>query len=127
MKRISFLNISILALILASCAPGAQYTLPPDVTFLPGTDIPQQVASVVAGALTQTAFRATATPIPGVATLPAGNSSAQKTSCAPHIRPILIVELFNQGGFFVSNHAGNSTNNPANQTSPINQFAEIRK
>lgn len=79
MKKITFLSISILALILASCAPGAQYTLPPDITLVPGTDIPQQAASLVAAALTQTAFPATATPIPGVATLPAGTSSVQRT------------------------------------------------
>ncbi len=75
MKRISFLSISILALILASCAPGAQYTLPPDATLLPGTDIPQQVASYVAGALTQTAFPA-GTSIPSVTT--ASTSSVQR-------------------------------------------------
>jgi len=75
MKKILSINF-FLALALASCAPGAQYTLPPDLTLVPGTDIPQQVATFVSSALTQTALPpATSTPIPGEATLPAGNEA----------------------------------------------------
>ena len=54
------------AIPLSSCVPGAQYTLPPDMTVAPGTDGPQQVATYVSSALTQTA----------VAVLPAAATSA---------------------------------------------------
>ena len=77
--KVTSLLVSVLVVFLASCAPGAQYTLSPDATLLPGTDIPQQMASYVANALTQTAFPASGTPIPGVATLPPGTSSVQRT------------------------------------------------
>ena len=61
------------AIFLSACAPSAQYALPPDLTLVPGTDIPQQVATYVADALTQTAMPpATSTPVPGAAILPLG-------------------------------------------------------
>lgn len=44
------------ALVLASCTPGSSITLPPDLTLMPSTDIPQQVATYVGSALTQTAI-----------------------------------------------------------------------
>jgi len=74
-KIISLLVVAF-AVFLSACAPGAQYTLPPDMTLVPGTDIPQQVATYVANALTQTAMPpATSTPVPGAATLPVGNEA----------------------------------------------------
>jgi hypothetical protein len=74
--RIIFLLIMVFAIFLSSCTPGIQYTLPPDVTLIPGTDIPQQVATIVSNALTQTAMPpATSTAIPGVAILPVGNEA----------------------------------------------------
>ncbi len=64
------------AIILSSCAPGTQYALSPDLTLVPGTDVPQQVATFVSDALTQTALPpATSTPVPGVATLSVGNDA----------------------------------------------------
>lgn len=66
----------VFAVFLSSCATGAQYTLPPDLTLVPGNDVPQQVATLVSDALTQTALPpATSTPIPGVATSPVGNEA----------------------------------------------------
>ena len=74
-KIISLLVVAF-AIFLSSCAPGVQYTLPPDLTLVPGTDIPQQVATYVSDALTQTAMPpATSTPLPGEATLPVGNEA----------------------------------------------------
>ena len=73
MYRVKIISMVVLvfAMFPSSCAPGAQYTLPPDLTLVPGTDIPQQVVTLVSDALTQTAFPpATSTPIPGVATSP---------------------------------------------------------
>lgn len=70
MKRIFLLSISMLSLILASCAP--------DIAPVPGTDVPQQLETLVASALTQTAFPASATSIPSIATMPAINSSGQR-------------------------------------------------
>jgi len=68
---------------LTACAPGMQYTRPPGITLVPGTDLPQQVATIVASALTQTALPSTvtsfpmpSTPIP--ATLPVNYSAGQK-------------------------------------------------
>lgn len=54
----------VFAVFLSACEPGAQYTLPPGVTLVPGTDISQQVATFVSNTLTQTAvvIPATATP-----------------------------------------------------------------
>jgi hypothetical protein len=74
--KIMSLLVMAFAVFLASCAPGAQYTLPPDMTLMPGTDIPQQVATYVANALTQTMMPpATSTPVFGEATLPVGNEA----------------------------------------------------
>src|SRR3972149_4636186 len=75
--KIISLLVVVFAIFLSSCAPGAQYTLPPDMTLVPGTDIPQQVATYVSNALTQTAMPpATSTPVHGEATLPVGNDAA---------------------------------------------------
>ena len=76
------------AIILSSCAPGTQYTLSPDLTLVPETDVPQQVATFVSDALTQTALPpATSTPVPGVATLSVGND-ATSTSNPNSSQPI---------------------------------------
>jgi len=83
MKKLSLLSVLILCLVLSSCAPGAQYTLPPNITLIPGTDIPQQVATIVSGALTQTASPPTATPIPEIPTLPTTSSFSQKLYQSP--------------------------------------------
>src|SRR3972149_4045455 len=74
--KIISLLVVVFAIFLSSCAPGAQYTLPPDLTLVPGTDIPQQVATYISNALTQTAMPpATSTPVFGEATLPVGNEA----------------------------------------------------
>jgi len=66
----------LLVIILSSCTPDTKYTLPPDLTVVPGTDVAQQMAPFVSDALTQTALPpATSTPVPGVATLSAGNDA----------------------------------------------------
>ena len=70
-----------LVMILSSCAPGTEYTLPADLTLAPGTDGTQQVATFVSDALTQTALPpATSTPVPGVATLSVGNDAASTSN-----------------------------------------------
>jgi len=75
--KIISLLVMALAIFLSSCAPDTQYTLPSDLTLVPGTDGSQQVATFVSGALTQTALPpATTTTVPGAATLPAGNDTA---------------------------------------------------
>jgi len=58
------------AIFISSCAPGTQYTLPPDLTQMPGTDMPQMVATVTTDMFTQTLEPVTSTAIPGVATVP---------------------------------------------------------
>jgi len=74
-KIISLLDMAF-AIILSSCAPGTQYSLPPDLTLAPETDVPQQVATFVSAALTQTMLPPpTSTPVPGDATLPVGNDA----------------------------------------------------
>ena len=70
-----FLSILLLAIFLSSCAPGSEFTLPPGLTLIPGTDIPQQVATFVSGALTQTAYPATPMPVVDVTTIPSGNDA----------------------------------------------------
>ena len=78
MFRVKIISLIVLvfAIFLSSCAPDAQYTLPPDLTLVPGTDIPQQVATYGANALTQTMMPpATSTPLPGEATLTIGNEA----------------------------------------------------
>jgi hypothetical protein len=62
--KIISLLIMVFAVFLSSCAPGAQYTLSPDMTLAPGTDIPQQMETYVSNALTQTPMPpATSTPV----------------------------------------------------------------
>ncbi len=55
----------LITIFLSACAPGAQYTLPPA-----GTDLPGQVASVVAKYLTQTAVPVTPAPTPVSSSVP---------------------------------------------------------
>jgi hypothetical protein len=74
-KIIRFLFIFIM--FLTACVPGAQYTLPSGITPQPGTDLPGQVASVVAEFLTQTAVPPTLSPIPVPSSVPI-ISGAQK-------------------------------------------------
>lgn len=84
-KIISFCVL--FSFVLVSCTPGNGITLPPDLTLVPGTDIPQQVATYIANALTQPVassiasnpYSATATPLPGSA---AGSSSPTPTVVA---------------------------------------------
>ena len=78
MKRVAKLFVP-LTMILTACTPGAQYTAPPGIALASGTDIPQQVASIAANVLTQTAIHATATPIPAVPTLPTAGLPSQKS------------------------------------------------
>ena len=72
-KRISLLVMAF-AILLSSCAPGVQYTLPPDLTLVPGTDVPQQGATVTSDIFTQTLEPITPTPVPSVATVPPSSS-----------------------------------------------------
>ena len=65
------------AVFLSACAPGAQYTLPPDMTPVPRTDIPQQVATSIPDILTHTSIPANSTPVPDTAT-PSPSSSGLK-------------------------------------------------
>ena len=69
MKKISRLLFAFI-IFLTACVPGAQYSLPPGITLVPGTDLPGQVASVVAEFLTQTAVPPTLTPIPVPSSVP---------------------------------------------------------
>lgn len=79
MKKI-FCICFLLSFTLASCAPGSSITLPPDMTLVPGTDIPQQVATYVANALTQTAApSATATPYFVESTPPVGTEAGSSS------------------------------------------------
>lgn len=86
-KIISFCLFFSFAFALASCAPGSSITLPPDLTLVPGTDIPQQAATYIASAFTQTATPSE-TPKPDSVepTLPvekeAGSSSLPPTAVA---------------------------------------------
>lgn len=72
MKKTLYIGF-LFALVVVSCAPGSGVTLPPDMTLIPGSDVPQQVATYISNALTQTAipsatpmpYSATATPLPG--------------------------------------------------------------
>jgi len=71
-----FSFVMLFIILLSSCAPGATVTLPPRVTFVPGTDIPQQLATFETNALTQPMLSPpTSTPVPGVATLAPGNDA----------------------------------------------------
>jgi len=66
-KRItSFSLVLSCILVVVACTPGTSITIPPDMTLMPGTDIPQQVATYVANAFTQTAVLS-ATDMPYVA------------------------------------------------------------
>ena len=83
MFRVKIISLLVLALaiFLSSCAPGTQYTLPPDLTLVPGTDVSQQVATFVSDALTRAALPpATSTPVPGAATLSSGNDVASASN-----------------------------------------------
>jgi hypothetical protein len=74
MFRVKIISLLVMAfaVFLSACAPGAQYTLPPDLPLVSGTDIPQPVATYVSNALTQTAIPpATSMPVFGEAALPA--------------------------------------------------------
>ena len=75
MKRV-FCICFFLSFALASCAPGSNITLPPDMTLVPGTDIPQQVATYIANAFTQTAApSATDTPYVAGSITPVGTEA----------------------------------------------------
>jgi len=75
-KAIKYLIVFVV--FLYGCAPGVGPILPRRGTLIPGTDVPQQVATIVADALTQTAFPSTASSFPIPATLPVNNASGQK-------------------------------------------------
>jgi len=78
MRVISSL-VLMFAVFLSSCAPGSQFTIPPEITLVPVTDIPQQVATIVADALTQTAVPATSTSVPHVlSNIPGNSPTSQK-------------------------------------------------
>jgi len=62
------------AILLSSCAPGVQSTLHPDLTLVPGTDIPQQVATATLDIFTQTLEPVTSTPVLSVASVPPSSS-----------------------------------------------------
>ena len=64
--KIIFVLVIVFAIVLSSCTPGAQYTLPPDLTLAPGTDIPQQMATVTPDIFTQISEPVTSTPVLGV-------------------------------------------------------------
>lgn len=79
---------------LASCAPGSGITLPPDMTLVPGTDIPQQVATYVSNALTQTALPpATSTPSVAESTSPVGNEAAGSSAQTLYQSPSLEIQF----------------------------------
>lgn len=61
--KITYLLVMVFAVFLSACALGAQYTLPPDMTLVPGTDIPRQAATSTSDILTPTAVPATSTPV----------------------------------------------------------------
>lgn len=64
------------AFALVSCAPGSGITVPPDLTLVPGTGIPQQVATYISDTFTQTAVPpATSTPNAAESTLPVGTEA----------------------------------------------------
>lgn len=54
MKKILYVCIPF-AIVLVSCAPGSSTALPPDLTLISDTDIPEQASTDVGSALTQTA------------------------------------------------------------------------
>ena len=81
MKKIAKF-IFIFIIFLTACVPGAQDSLPPGTTTVPRTDQPDQVASVVAEFLTQTAVSPALTPIPVPSSVPiiSGGQKAYQSS-----------------------------------------------
>ena len=56
----------VFAIFLSSCAPGAQYTAPPGLTLVPGSDLSQPAATITPSIFTQTAIPVTVTSIPSL-------------------------------------------------------------
>jgi len=63
-EKIVWLFVMTFVIFLSSCAPGAQTALPPGLTPAPGTDIPEDLATVMQIIFTQTSEPITALPDP---------------------------------------------------------------
>lgn len=62
--------VLLFTIFIPSCTPGVRPTLPPDLTLSPGTDIPQQMATVTPDIFTQTSEPVISSPVLGVTASP---------------------------------------------------------
>jgi hypothetical protein len=95
MKNKTFIVVIVAFLLLSACALGLPNFLSPGNTLVPGADIDQQVATIVAGTLTQTSVQATLTPLPGPASLP-----VSPTSQKIYLDPIIGIQFSYPGNWY---------------------------